>query len=76
MNSNKKWFGTKDVPWSTSEKPNMILCGVGEGSFKFPLKNALMLVQRILVLVQIAKDWAVVSSSRLQKEHSFVSVLR
>ena len=40
---------------STSEKPNTALYGISEGSFKFPLKNFLMLAQRILVLVQFAK---------------------
>ena len=33
----------------------MALCGVSEGSFKFQLKNSLMLLQRTLVLVQFAK---------------------
>lgn len=63
------------MSWSTSEKLNMALCGVSEGSFKFQLKNSLMLAQMILVLAQFTKRWKVISSSRLQKELSFVSVL-
>ena len=33
----------------------MALCGVSEGSFKFQLKNSLMLAQMILVLAQFTK---------------------
>ena len=36
---------TKNISWSTSEKLNMALCGVSQGSFKFPLKNSLMLAK-------------------------------
>ena len=33
----------------------MTHCDVNEGSFNFPLKNSLMLAQRVLVLTQFAK---------------------
>ena len=39
LNNNKIWFKTKSISWSTSEKPNMVPCGISEGSFKFPLKT-------------------------------------
>ena len=72
LNNNKIWF--ENISWLTSEKPNMALSGVCEGSFKFPLKNSLTLAQRILVFVQSVKRWAVASSSRLQKEHLSFSI--
>ena len=52
----------------------MVFCGVSEGTFYFPLKKSLILVQKILILIQLAKRLRIVSSSELQREHSFVSL--
>ena len=37
-NNNQIWFKTENISLLTSEEPNMVVCGVSEGSFKFPLK--------------------------------------
>ena len=69
------WFKIKKISWSTSENPNMALCGDNDRITKLLLKLFMMLVQSLIVIVQFAKRWVVVSSSSLQKEHSFVFVL-
>ena len=51
----------------------MALCGDKDGIFKMPLKQSLMLFQKLTVTEQLVKRWIIVSLYYSQKGHNFVS---